>query len=144
MRDTKRVTRRRAQSGHVVLEMGLCMVFFFFMMFGIVEYSRLMYAFNFVSYAAQAGARFACVHGSASSTPVSTASSTSNSVTTYVQGLAVALNTSNLTVTTTWNPNNNPESNVTVNVSYIESPLLTAVLPGGMTVSSSSTMAILQ
>jgi Flp pilus assembly protein TadG len=137
--------RRRKQSGHVMIEMGLSMIFFFFMIFGIVEYSRLMYAYNFVSYAAQEGARYASVHGSASTNPVSTSSSTSNAVTTFVQGLSVGLNTSSMTVTTSWAGGSNaPGSTVTVQVSYVEVPVLTAVLPGSMTVNSSSTMMILQ
>ena len=141
-------TRRAAQSGQALLEMSLCLLFVFLMMFGIVEYSRLMYAFNFVSYAAQAGARYACVHGSSSASPLSITSpnsATNNAVTTLVQSMAVGLSTSNMTVTTSYlNGSNAPDSSVTVQVSYVENPLLTVVLPNATTVTSSSTMVILQ
>ncbi len=88
------------------------------LIFGIIQASLALYAFSFVSYGARCGARYAMVRGSRSPSPA-----TSASVQSYVQSLAVPLDTSSLTVTTTWNPNNDPGSTVTVQVTYVFSPL---------------------
>jgi Flp pilus assembly protein TadG len=141
--------RRKKQGGHVMIEMGLSMIVLFVIIFGIIEYSQLMYAWNFCSYAAQAGARYASVRGATFPTACANASSsncyaTQASVTSYVQSLAVALNSSQLTVTTSWSPNENQGSNVTVQVNYVDNPLLTIVLPHAMTLSSTAQMPILQ
>ncbi len=70
------------------------------LIFGIIQAALALYAYSFVSYAARAGVRYAMVRGTKSGSPA-----TNSSVQTYVQGLAVALNTSSLTVATTWTPN---------------------------------------
>src|SRR5580698_10545248 len=103
--------RRRRESGHVIVEMGLCMTVLFLMIFGITEYSRIAYANNFTAFAAQQAARYAAIRGAASATPLTTTPSpcgtsctnaTTGGGTTFVKGLSVGLNTDNLTVTTTW------------------------------------------
>ena len=103
------------------------------LIFGIIQASLALYAYSFVSYAARIGARYAMVRGSRSSSPA-----TNSSVQTYVQGLAVGLNTSSLTVTTSWNPNNNPGSTVTVNVSYVFAPMVPLVWNSNLTMASSA------
>jgi Flp pilus assembly protein TadG len=131
--------RRRAQSGNMMLETALCLIFLFSIMFGVVEYSRLMYAFNFVSYAAQSATRYASLRGATSSSPV-----TASQVTTYVGSLAMGLDPTQLSVNTSWSPSNQPGSNVQVIVAYTQNPLLTMVLPNSIQVTSTSTMVVLQ
>jgi Flp pilus assembly protein TadG len=156
------VNRRRSQQGgQVIIEMGLCMTALFFIMFGIVEYARIDFANNFCAFAAQQGARYASIRGSSSVSPLSTSPSPCGSTctnvasgdptTTYVKGLAVGLDTSNLTVSTTWGPattgnGNDAGSTVTVRVQYTYNPLLTIVVPGVSTFSlnSTSTMTVIQ
>jgi Flp pilus assembly protein TadG len=144
-----------------MLEMGLCLIALFFMIFGIVEYSNINYANNFCAYAAQQAVRYASVRGSSSANALPTSPSpcgtsctneaSGDPTTTYVQGLAVALNTSKLTVTTTWSSTsgnaNAAGGTVTVKVSYSYSPLLTlvtATLPTPFVMSSSATMPVIE
>jgi Flp pilus assembly protein TadG len=132
-------SRRKRQSGNVMIETSFCLISLFMIMFGIVEYSRLTYAWNFVSYAARSATRYGSLRGSTSSSPVTAAQMTS-----YVQSLAVALNPSSLVVNTTWSPNNQPGSTIQVVVSYTESPVVTMVMPNSINVTSTSQMVILQ
>lgn len=152
--------RRRQQGGNVIIEMGLCMVALFLILFGIVEYSRLDFANNFCAFAAQQGARYASIRGATSVNALTTSpspcgssctnASSGDGTTTYVQALAVGMNTASLTVATTWTAcsgctnGNDPGSTVTVKVSYAYSPLLTLVMPNAMTLNSSSTMTVIE
>jgi Flp pilus assembly protein TadG len=131
--------RRRRQAGNAILEIGLCLSVFFLIMFGVVEYSRVTYEWNFVSYISRAAVRYASLHGATSSSPVTAAN-----VTSFVSAQAVALDSADLTVTTTWSPNNQPGSTVQVKVAYTHNPLLTVVMPNAATLSSTSQMVILQ
>lgn len=144
-----------------MVEMGLCLVTLMFMIFGIVEYSNINYANNFCAYAAQQAARYASVHGSGSASPLTTNpspcgtsctnASTGDATSTYVQGLAVGLNTGNLTVSTTWTSSsgnaNAAGGTVAVKVQYSYSPLLTAVtgvIPSPFKLNSTATMTVIQ
>jgi Flp pilus assembly protein TadG len=150
--------RRQRQSGQAILETGLCMVVLFFLIFGIFQYSQISYANTFCAFAAQQAGRYAAVRGAASVTPLPTNPSpcgtsctnvsTSDPTTTYVKGLAVALNPANLTVTTNWSSStgngNAAGGTVTVTVKYVTNPLFVAISAGSFTLSSSSTMEVLQ
>jgi Flp pilus assembly protein TadG len=137
------------------------MIAFFFLMFGIMEYSRLSFANNFCAYAAQQGARYASLRGSASTSPLPTNpnpcgtsctnASSGDTTATFVQGLAVGLDTTKLTIATTWTSStgnaNAAGGTVTVKVSYAYNPLLsvvTAAMPTTLSLNSSSTMTVLQ
>src|ERR1700722_6094869 len=95
-------TRRRQQRVKAIIEMGLCMVVLFFMIFGIFQYSQISFANNFCAFAAQQAGRYAAIHGAASANPLPTNPSTCSTsctnvssgdpTTTFVQGLAVGLN----------------------------------------------------
>ena len=86
---------------------------FLTLLFGMIEFSGAMYAYDFVSYAASEAARYAMVHGSTSESPAQL-----SDIQSYVAGLASGLNTANLTVNATWTPNNQPGSMVQVTVQY--------------------------
>ena len=152
--------RKRSQGGTYIIEMGLCMVVLFMMIFGVVEYSQIAYSNNFCAYAAQQAARYASIRGASSVNPLPTSPSpcgssctneSSNDPTTaYVQGLAVGLNPSKLTVATAWASStgngNAAGGTVTVTVTYAYNPLLTIVapLPSTFNMNSTSTMTVLQ
>lgn len=153
--------RRRSQGGNYIMEMGLCMIVLCYLIFGIVEYSNLNYANNFCAFAAQQGARYASIRGATSVNPLPTSPSpcgtsctnetTGDPTTTYVQGLAIGLSTSNLTVTTNWSGAVEANANdvggtVTVKVAYSYSPLLKIVTPGVsmFSLSSTSSMTVIQ
>jgi Flp pilus assembly protein TadG len=82
--------------------------------FGIINFALALYCYDFVCYSAQQAVRYAVVRGSTATTPVTAAG-----VKSYVDTLVVGvLNTSAMTVTTTWAPNNQPGGVVTVMVTY--------------------------
>jgi Flp pilus assembly protein TadG len=150
--------RRRHQSGQAMIEMGLCFTALFFMIFGIFQYSQISYANNFCAYAAQAAGRYASLRGAASASPLPTNPSpcgtsctnvsSGDPTTAYVQGLAVALNTANMTVKTQWSSStgngNAAGGTVTVTVKYVCNPLFASISATTFTLSSSSTMEVLQ
>ena len=130
--------RLRRSAGNAMVESGLCFILCMTIFMGIMEFSMGVFTYNFVSYAAREGARYAATRGSLSSSPA-----TSNSIQTLIRNQAVALDASLVAVSTTWNPNNTPGNTVAVKVSYPITPLIGFAL-GNITVSATSTMAIAQ
>ena len=57
---------------------------------------------------------------------------------------AVTYDPSNVTVSTTWRPNNNAGSAVDVEVDYAYRPLIGFIIPRAITISSKSEMVISQ
>ena len=131
------INRSKARRGSTMVESTLCFLGFMFLSLGLMEFSMAVYAYNFVSYAARDAARYASVHGSHSSTPV-----TADALKTKVRSEAIALTSSNVNVTTTWSPNNTPGSEVKVVVSYTVVPLINLALRNSFQVSSTSRMRI--
>lgn len=129
--------RRR---GGALLEGALCINVFLLIVFGAIEFSRVVYAYNVVAYAARDASRYASVRGSSSPSPATAAA-----ISAFVSSQAVMLPSGSLTVTTTWSPSNAPGSKVTVRVSCAMNRLLaTYILPAMPTIASTSTMTILQ
>lgn len=83
------------------------------LMFVIFVCAMTIYAYDFVSNAARDAVRYAIVHGSQSMSPA-----TSDDIQQYVDNMAYGLNTSDISVSTTWDPNNDAGSTVTVQVTY--------------------------
>jgi hypothetical protein len=89
-----------------------------------------LYTYNFLSNSARDAVRYAIVHGSKSTSPV-----TSDDIQTFVRNEARGLNASSITVTSCWNPqappnqcpgptgNNAPGKVVSVSVAYTFHPL---------------------
>lgn len=103
---------------------------------GIVFGGVAIYSYNFVSQAARDATRYAAVNGSKSLNPV-----TSSDVQTFVRNEATGLNTNNITVSTTWNPDNNPGSTVEVLVKYTFQPFY-PISGTTLTMASQSEMVI--
>ena len=111
------------------MEAALTLMIFLVLLFGVVEFTRAVYAYNFVSGAARQATRWASVRGSTCKSlsggcPVST----NGPVQTYVRGLAPGgIDSTQVTTTTTWpqnptncpaTPSNAPLCDVKVVVSY--------------------------
>lgn len=127
-------SRVNADGGATLLEFAFSGVILFTLVFGIMVISITLYSYHFVSEAARDGVRYAMVRGSSCSTygsfgsdcPISAASA----VQTYVRSLGFpGINTSNISVSTTWSTNgsawtsspashNDPGDYVKVVVSY--------------------------
>ena len=122
-----------------MLEFALAFLVFFFVLYGTIEFGRIVASYNILSGAAREGVRYATVHGSASGS-VATASDIEN----VVRSWAIGLDTSSVVVTTTWTPGNAPGSQVKVKASYTIAPFTRLILSDGLTVQSSSQMSISQ
>lgn len=97
------------ERGDSLLEFAVSAIVVFTLLFGIMEFARAMYLYHFVSYAAQAGTRYAIVRGSTWSTACSSSTSgleclaANSDVQSYVKGIAPpGVDTTKLTVNATW------------------------------------------
>jgi len=122
-----RIKLRRNGRGQSTVEFAyLCLFVFFPLLFGVINFAIVIYTYSEVSYAANAAARWASVHGStyACSTCTPTGPATSSDINNFVQGAAAWANSSP-TVTSTWTASgcqggitNCPGSTVQVQVQY--------------------------
>ncbi len=136
---TKVRESRRNDRGVALLEFGLVMVVFFMFVFGIMDFGRALYSYHFVSNAACEATRYAIVRG-ASSTEPATAADVAN----YVKSITPAgINFNDLTISTTWSPNNDPGSSVRVRISDNLS-FMTPFFSKDFTLSDASQMVISQ
>lgn len=127
------------ERGTAALEFGLAFLVFFFVVYGIMEFGRMVASYNIISGAAREGARYAMVHGSASGSAAS-----ASDVQTVVRHWAIGLDTRSVVVTTTWTPGNAPGSRVKVKASYTVTPFTSLILKKSITVQSSAQMTISQ
>ena len=131
--------RRGLQRGAFIVEAALIVLPFLLMIFGIIEFGVVIRAYNFVSYAAREGTRYASVRGAESGVPAS-----ATQVSDFVKRQAVGLVASNMTVATTWVPDNKRGSSVRVQVSYSMPGVTGLILPRGVRMRSTSQTVIYQ
>ena len=129
--------RRKRQRGSALVESGLTMIVFMTVIFGLMEFGRMVWAYNLVSHAAREGTRYALVHGRNSSHPA-----TAEDITSVVTRQAVGLDPASLQVNVSWIPDNKPGSSVKVALRYTFSSVTSFV--GSGTLSSNSQVIISQ
>jgi Flp pilus assembly protein TadG len=122
-----------------MVETALVGTLYLLLLVAIMEFGRLGFVYNSVSFAAHRAARFAAVRGSTSGHPASAAD-----VQAEAQSFIVALDNSNLTVTTTWTPDNHPGSSVQVRVAYGFRTLLVPMSSSLMTLATTSNQVVTQ
>jgi Flp pilus assembly protein TadG len=122
-----------------MLEGALVMTTFVILLVGSMDFGRLGFAYNSVTYAAHQAARFAATNGSASGHAASVATIQANA-----DSNLLGLNASKLTVSVTWTPNNNPGSQVQVVVSYGFQPLVIPISSTSLTLNSTAVDVITQ
>jgi Flp pilus assembly protein TadG len=105
--------RRKRQRGSALIEAGLTLVAFMTVLFGIMEFGRMVWAYNLVSHAAREASRYAMVHGRNSSSPA-----TADTIASVAKAQALGLNPASLTVAVSWIPDNKPGGAVKVAVQY--------------------------
>lgn len=125
--------------GAFMVEAALILLPFLLLIFGIIEFGVVVRAYNFVSYAAREGTRWASVRGAESGAPAS-----ATQVSNFVKGRAVGLDRSQLTVATTWVPDNKRGSSVRVQVTYSMPAITGLILPRGIRMRSTSQTVIYQ
>ncbi len=106
-------------------------------LFLIMNLCLALYAYSFVSYAAREGSRYAAVHGASNPSPAQ-----ASDVTNVVSREAYGLNLDNLSVNTSWSPDNEPGSVVSVRVKYAFSFMVPFIYLSPVNLSSSSQMMI--
>jgi Flp pilus assembly protein TadG len=111
---------RSSRRGSTLVESSVVAAVFLLLLAGIIEFGRLGFAYNAVSFAAQRAARYAAVRGADSGHPASAAD-----VETAAKSYTAALDNTRVTVITTWSPDNRSGSTVQVKVSYDFGTVLT-------------------
>ena len=115
--------RQTTQRGNALVEGALTISAFLMIFLGIIDFSRMSYAYNSVQYLSREATRFASVRGNSSGRPT-----TSAAVSTFVTGRMVGLDTTIAPViTTTWSPDKNIGSEVKVKVDYTFKPFVPGI-----------------
>ena len=131
---SSKLRRGPKQSGQALVEFALTWTIFLIVtVVGVMDFGRAIWAYNIVSHAARASARYAMVHGSESEEPA-----TEVDIEAVARKQMFFLGQSNLTVTTQWLPNKNPGSDVEIRVVYTFTPLLGIFQAGAFQVGSKS------
>ena len=130
---------RRNERGAETIEFALAFILVFFLLYGVIEFGRAVYCYNTLAEATREGARYAIVHGSSSGSAAS-----ASDIQTMVRNWAVGMNSSSVTVNTTWSPGNGPGGTVTVQSSYALTPITGMIFSSNMTLSSTSKMVVSQ
>lgn len=137
-------TRRRSgpgrPRGQAMAEFALVLAPCLLLFLAIMNFALALYSYDWVCYSAQQAVRYATVNGSTAAHAAS-----ASDVQNYVNGLVVGvLNTTLLTVSTTWAPNNKPGSVVTVVVTYNFPPLTQFVSSASIPLTRTAAMVITQ
>ncbi len=138
----RRQSRQRIRAGRrgsTMVESALAGLVYLLLLVSIAEFARLGVAYTLVSFSAQRAARFAAVRGSGSGHAAS-----SSDITAEAQSYITALDNTQLTVTTTWTPDNHPGSTVKVKVAYAFRPILIPMSSTTIGVSTSCQQIITQ
>jgi Flp pilus assembly protein TadG len=109
----KHKTLARSSAGQSAVEFAITISGVLLLGLAIANFAIAISAYNFVCYGARDATRYAAVRGATSPTPAS-----SSDVRAFVVSEAAGIDPSQLTVVTTWSPNNQPDSTVAVQVGY--------------------------
>lgn len=133
----------RPRRGAATVELAIVLPVVLVFLLGCLDFAQVLYAYGTVSEAARCGARYAIVHGSSSSSPVGP-SANDATVAGVVKNNACALDTTRLTVTSSWpDGTNDPTSRVTVTATYqCQLSVAKLVNLGTITVTGTTTMLI--
>jgi Flp pilus assembly protein TadG len=112
-RSRKRPILARWCEGQSVVEFAITISGVLLLGLAITNFAMAISAYSFVCYGARDATRYAAVRGATSPTPAS-----SSDVRAFVVAEAAGIDTSRLTVATTWSPDNQPNSTVAVRVQY--------------------------
>lgn len=142
---------RHAQRGSSLVETSIVMVVLLLVLFGIIDFGRLMYTYAFVAQLAREGARYAIVRGSQCTLLTNCPNVTSAQIATYVQSLSEGATTASaISSSTTWTCPNGQTSSETpgctanVTVSYTFNPIFPYIKIGSLQLSSTSQMVVSQ
>ncbi|MGA7339003.1 MAG: TadE family protein [Terracidiphilus sp.] len=140
-----------SDSGESLVSFALTAPILFGVVFGLMQACLAFYSHEYISELAREGSRYAIVHGAScetstgSSCAASTTSTNSTSVATYVKGIALPNIAGGTVGVTTSSPSGESGGDfVTVKVTYTFPDHIFFVSSSSLTMSSSSTMQIIQ
>lgn len=109
---------KRSQHGGAVYEFAMLLPLIAILFLGIIDFSRAMLAYNALTHASEAAARFASVRSRTSLSPATT-----GSITTRVLQAGTGLEPDKIEVAATWTPGNIRGGVVRVQIDYPYEPL---------------------
>lgn len=110
--------RGKRERGSALVESGLTFMVFMMVIFGLMDFGRMVWADNLLSHATREATRYAMVHGSHSISPA-----TADNIKSVVTSQAVGLDPSKISVDVSWTPDNKPGSSVKVAAQYTFTPM---------------------
>ena len=128
----------REKRGAAAVEFALVSTAFLTMLLGVMEVARYVADRQDLMSAVHTTGRYAIVHGSASSSPATT-----TSLKQMVGNSLFLINSSSVTATASFSPNNSPGSKVTITASYTWTPLVPLLHLPSTTISATSVATIL-
>jgi Flp pilus assembly protein TadG len=149
---------RNAERGASMVEFAFAATLLLLLLFGIIEFGRVLYTYHTVSNAARIGSRWAMVRGSGCSV-LDHCGATSADISAYVLSVVPMVDANTMTVTASWTTTTNPNDDCTatdpggnngtghivcVTVSYPFNFAVPMVSQNALTLSSTSRMAISQ
>ena len=121
-----RIRFRDDESGTAMVEFAVVAALFFIpLVFGIIEFGRVVWAKNMITAAAREGTRYAVVHGA---DVLNTNTADSAAIANYVKNRTKL---SPIGVSTAWKNTKEPQDTVTVTVKYTYTPIVK--VPGLLT-----------
>jgi Flp pilus assembly protein TadG len=147
---------KHSQRGSSMVEFVIAASALLLILFGIIEFGRVLYIYHTVSNAARIGSRWAIVRGSGC-TVLDHCNATSADVQTYVQSVVPMVDSNTMTVTATWSSQASPTAacdetdpsgnnasghNVCVTVTYPFNFAVPFVSTQALTLTSTSQMVI--
>lgn len=109
----------RNRRGTAAIEFAFVAPVLFALTIGTIDIGRLVWSASMLHHMAREATRYASVRGAGSNNPVS-----QSDIQTYVENRIIGMPASDVTVSTTWTPNNNPGGTVEVQLDYTYSFLL--------------------
>ncbi len=140
--ETEQSRKRRIarwSEGQSAVEFAITIAGLLVLVLAITNFAMVISAYTFVCYSARDGTRYAAVRGATSPTPAS-----ASDISAFVLSEAAGLNPSQLSVQTTWTPDNQPNSSVAVQVQYNFQFQIPFVTLSPVTLSSNSKFVISQ
>ena len=129
----------RDRRGTAMIEFAFVAPVLFILTIGTIDVGRLVWSASMLHHMAREATRYASVRGSEANNPVN-----ATDVETYVKNRLIGIPGNEVTVTTTWTPNNNPGGTVQVQLDYTYSFLLgTLVGLDPLSIQGDSSMVVL-
>ena len=122
-----------------MIEGALVMLVFLVMIFGLMDFGRMVWSYTMISHGAREATRYAMVRGTSSGHPA-----TKSEIQGIVTSRSPGLDTSHTTSDVTFTPDQSPGSTVKVVVTYNFYPIAPYIPIGAITMKSTSQMVIYQ